>query len=342
MAAAVRAVLPDDKIFEIIVGLILSNTGYSQVSQGRLEGRGGWHQTDAFGEYPIDIPFVHRIKLLAEAKYYTRQVGINIGRDVMARTLDVDQQYRAVDYVSRADAESQRKTTKGAIFSISGFTQSTLKFCYSHGIWCVDVPVWMGTSNLRVLVTEIGRLLGDQIPSRRLTIDEKRLVGTVSSNGYWSLDNEGWEKLQNLITKFVLEDPSMKMYHDDLRALQVGMLSTSTPIIVRVPQSFQAWVAKTDTESVEGGATASRNDGNDYVVDVKVHAAGLDGPVILYVPLDVYQAYGRQKKIKAELWHRPAERRWHRKVEIMGGVKEEANDLRYGYTSGRGGEYGPE
>ena len=342
LAAATRQVLPDDKIFEIIVGVVLSNSGYSQVSEGRLEGRGGWHQTDAFGQYPINIPFVHRIMLLAEAKYYARPVGINIGRDVLARTLDVDQQYRAQDYVSRAEAESQRKTIKGAIFSVSGFTQSTLKFCYSHGIWCVDVPVWMGVSNLRTLVAEIGRLLADRIPARRLTKDEKQLVDVVSSDGYWSLDEEQWENLRKLITGFVMTDSIMAAYANDLSALMVGMLSTSTPIVVRLPSSFSNWLPKTEAHTIEGSASASKNDGNEYLVDVRVHSDGPDNPLVLYVPLDVYQTFSRQNPISAELWYQSNESRPHVEVEIIARVKDEVGNLRPSYFTRRGGEYGPE
>ncbi len=342
MAAAIRLVLPNDKIFEIIVGLILSNSGYSRVSQGRLEGRGGWHQTDAFGLYPVNIPFVHRIMLLAEAKYYSRPVGINIGRDVLARTLDVDQQYRAQDYVSRAEAESQRKTIKGAIFSVSSFAQSTLKFCYSHGIWCVDVPVWMGVSNLRTLVTEIGRLLGDQIPARRLTKDERQLVDIVSSDGYWSLDKDQWEKLQKLVTGFVMTDPTMVAYGEDLRALMVAMLASSTPIVARVPPFFPTWLRKSEAQAIESPASASRNDGNEYLVDVRLHFNDTEDSLILYVPLDVYQASGRQSPIGAELWYPGSEGEAYQKVEIIARIEDEGGNLRAPYYRKRGGEFGPE
>ena len=56
--------------------------GYRQVSRGNVQGRGDSHQTDAYGDYFLNIPFVHKIELLAEAKYWTDPVGINVGRDV--------------------------------------------------------------------------------------------------------------------------------------------------------------------------------------------------------------------------------------------------------------------
>ena len=46
-----------------------------------LQGRGGWHQIDAFASYERVPPFIYPIRLILEAKCYQQPVGIEIIRN---------------------------------------------------------------------------------------------------------------------------------------------------------------------------------------------------------------------------------------------------------------------
>ena len=63
-------------LFEAIINKILQENEYESFEvdnvqvdgQGRVRGRGEWHQIDALGRLKYTIPFIYPIRLLCEAK----------------------------------------------------------------------------------------------------------------------------------------------------------------------------------------------------------------------------------------------------------------------------------
>lgn len=79
-------------ILEDVLGKLLENSGYRLITKATTEnkklypeflvrgnglnisGRGGVHQADALGQFPITIPFNYPVRLFLEAKYFLKKI----------------------------------------------------------------------------------------------------------------------------------------------------------------------------------------------------------------------------------------------------------------------------
>jgi len=71
--------------FEVIVRRLLVKAGYAPIrpdgasirkTDGKVRGRGCWHQIDALGRYSYPLLYMYPIRLLAEAKCLKGSVGL--------------------------------------------------------------------------------------------------------------------------------------------------------------------------------------------------------------------------------------------------------------------------
>ena len=282
------AVISDDFLFEVIVGIVLKGSGFTRVSRGAVQGRGGSHQTDSYGDYYLDIPFVYKVHLLAEAKYYApnNRLSIGAGRDVLARVTDIDQKYTSADYDLRDDPALSRRTIRGALFSASGFSGTTLRFCYAHGIYCVDFPVRLQNTTTAQLIGKIRELLDsvsstDRFPSSldAWKAGQEAFFKLVrKEDELWKMPDDDKQHLRDLIEGFLLKDPDMTEARELQRLNIVTLKPSSEPVVLERPVEFEDQFSKVTSDNsrskkivsspdtIESAGTAhSDTEGNGFV-----------------------------------------------------------------------------
>jgi hypothetical protein len=133
-------------LFEVIVRRLLEKANYDPITpdnksvrktDGKVRGRGCWHDIDAFGKLSYPIPYVYPIRLLAEAKCYDGrdQVGLAMVQNFMGALKDISENYFIRDKITRQNLLTyDRYTDCGAIFSASDFTIDAQRFALAHGI----------------------------------------------------------------------------------------------------------------------------------------------------------------------------------------------------------------
>lgn len=134
-------------IFEKLVKWLLLKNEYEpcevdneQVdNQGRVRGRGEWHQIDALGRWKFTLPFVYPIRLLCEAKCWSDPVGLPVIRNFVGVVKDITENY-FVEEGQNIDVRmfSKRHTDCGAIFSVNGFTKPAQRYAYAQGVSLVS------------------------------------------------------------------------------------------------------------------------------------------------------------------------------------------------------------
>lgn len=135
------------RIFEIIVKKLLEKNEYEECKpdgeqlddNGRVRGRGEWHQIDALGRWKYIIPFVYPIRLLCEAKCWDYPADLSVIRNFVGVLKDISENYFVEDG-QNIDKRmlSKRYTDCGAIFSVSGFTSKAQRYAYAHNIFLVS------------------------------------------------------------------------------------------------------------------------------------------------------------------------------------------------------------
>jgi len=127
-------------MFEVIIGELLRSVGYywDITGQGNVEGRGADHQIDAIAIGPNNLPFINNVRLLAEAKYLAKPVGLAIVRNFAGVLLDVNQAYDPKNETIAAKLLGSRHTNFGVIFSNREFTKDAVDYGYAHNIYLVS------------------------------------------------------------------------------------------------------------------------------------------------------------------------------------------------------------
>jgi hypothetical protein len=144
-------------IFESIIWNLLEKFGYVGVETGELRGRGAIHQIDAYGFLKIPTPFIYPIRLLCEAKCYTKPIRLEHIRNYVGVIKDISENYIIGENGERNI--SNRYTDMGCYFSSSGFTLPAQDYAWAHNIFIIsfkDVPqlspiisfIWNFVSNL--------------------------------------------------------------------------------------------------------------------------------------------------------------------------------------------------
>jgi len=135
------------RIFEIIVKKLLEKNEYKECQpdgeqldyNGRVRGRGEWHQIDALGRWKYTIPFVYPIRLLCEAKCWDHPIGLPVIRNFVGALKDISENYFVEDsQIIDKRMLSKRYTDCGAVFSVSGFTNQAQRYAYAHNVFLVS------------------------------------------------------------------------------------------------------------------------------------------------------------------------------------------------------------
>ncbi|MGG4546410.1 hypothetical protein ABER02_01330 [Rossellomorea marisflavi] len=143
-------------LLEEALSKLLENSGYTLInkdvlnypdrypefiSQGNglnIKGRGGTHQADVLGQFPISIPFNYPVRLFVEAKFRRNKTGIDVVRSGIGILTDLNANYQTID-LNGEDLLIQRFNYQYAIFSTSGFSENAIKLAIAYKITLIDL-----------------------------------------------------------------------------------------------------------------------------------------------------------------------------------------------------------
>ena len=135
-------------LFEVIIRLLLMKAGYMPIkpygvrvrkSDGKVRGRGCWHDIDALGEYSFPLLYMYPIRLLAEAKCLKDPVGLPQVSNFVGALKDISENYFIADKISRDEMlRYKRYTDCGSFFSANGYTDDAQKFALAQGVFLVS------------------------------------------------------------------------------------------------------------------------------------------------------------------------------------------------------------
>ena len=134
--------------FEMIVRQLLIKADYSPIipdgenirqSDGKIRGRGYWHDIDAYGRYSYPLLYMYPIRLLAEAKCYEDPITLPYIRNFVGALKDIQENYFVQDKMNREEMLAyHRYTDCGSFFSASGFTLGAQKFALAQGVFLIS------------------------------------------------------------------------------------------------------------------------------------------------------------------------------------------------------------
>ncbi len=143
-------------LLEEALSKLLENSGYTLInkdvlnyrdrypefiSQGNglnIKGRGGTHQADVLGQFPISIPFNYPVRLFVEAKFRRNKTGIDVVRSGIGILTDLNANYQTID-LNGDELLIQRFNYQYAIFSTSGFSENAIKLAIAYKITLIDL-----------------------------------------------------------------------------------------------------------------------------------------------------------------------------------------------------------
>ncbi|WP_342546052.1 hypothetical protein [Lysinibacillus sp. FSL K6-4013] len=177
-------------LLEEALSKLLENSGYTLinkdvlndrdkypefVSQGNglnIKGRGGTHQADVLGQFPISIPFNYPVRLFVEAKFRHKKTGIDVVRSGIGILTDLNANYQTID-LNGDELLIQRFNYHYAIFSTSGFSENAIRLAIAYKITLID----LGGSeyyDLLHIIDEIAQNLLDWMKAHRISLNEVR------------------------------------------------------------------------------------------------------------------------------------------------------------------------
>jgi hypothetical protein len=139
-------------ILEELVLHLLEKVGYRPVVAGEegtkpgragleVAGRGEWHQIDALAAFDHSPAFMYPLRLLVEAKCYTRsrRVGIETVRNAVGVLKDISENYVSINEGRDSDGgKGPRFNYLSAIFSTSGYTANSVRYAIAHQIFLIQ------------------------------------------------------------------------------------------------------------------------------------------------------------------------------------------------------------
>ncbi|MEB2268106.1 restriction endonuclease [Priestia megaterium] len=145
------------------------------VSQGNglnIKGRGGTHQADVLGQFPIAIPFNYPVRLFLEAKFRNKKSGIDVVRSGIGILTDLNANYQTIS-LDNDELLVQRFNYQYAIFSTSGFSENAIRLAIAYKITLVDLS---GDEYINLLreIDEVAYKLKKLMLLRRITLNAVR------------------------------------------------------------------------------------------------------------------------------------------------------------------------
>ncbi|MFJ8118348.1 hypothetical protein [Bacillus mycoides] len=177
-------------LLEEALSKLLENSGYTLidkevlnypnkypefVSQGNglnIKGRGGTHQADVLGQFPISIPFNYPVRLFLEAKFKSKKVGIDVVRSGIGILTDLNANYQTIG-LDNDELLFQRFNYQYAIFSTSGFSENAVRLAIAYKITLIDLS-GNEYSNLLAAIEEVAQRLSNVLSLKRITLKDVR------------------------------------------------------------------------------------------------------------------------------------------------------------------------
>lgn len=201
-------------LLEEVLSKLLENSGYTLISKEvlnypetypefvsrgnglNIKGRGGTHQADVLGQFPISIPFNYPIRLFVEAKFRQRKTDIDIVRSGIGILTDLNANYQTID-LKGDELLIQRFSYQYAIFSASGFSDNAVKLAIAYKITLIDLR---GREYFSLLNTihEVAYRLHRDMMSKKVSIGEIRKFIRSRLFNEGALYNEGIKNLEHL------------------------------------------------------------------------------------------------------------------------------------------------
>jgi hypothetical protein len=194
-------------LFEVEIMNLLEDSGFVEVKEEKLEGRGTNHQIDAHGIYSIPIPFTYPIRLIAETKCYESSIELSLVRSFFGVITDISENY----FVKRGDKElKNRFLDTGCFFAANSFTKPSQDFAWAHNIFIVSF------SGIRHMDSIIKRI---RIFLNTLEIKESKKLNKADLIANY----QNWKKS---------EDLHIRNAHDENPSLVFGIIDNVYPVIL--------------------------------------------------------------------------------------------------------------
>jgi hypothetical protein len=177
-------------LLEEALSKLLENSGYTLinrevlnypdqypefVSRGNglnIKGRGGTHQADVLGQFPISIPFNYPVRLFVEAKFRSIKTGIDVVRSGIGILTDLNANYQTID-LNGDELLIQRFNYQYAIFSTSGFSENAIKLAIAYKITLIDLRGNEYSDLLRT-IDKIAYKLREVLLAEKISLNEVR------------------------------------------------------------------------------------------------------------------------------------------------------------------------
>lgn len=139
-------------VLEEVVLHLLRLVGYRPVSAGdegtrkgaaglEVQGRGEWHQADAFASFDRTPAFMYPLRLVVEAKCYARTspVGLPVVRNMVGVLKDLSENYFSFRPNGAKDTvQAIRFNYHAALFSTSGYTEPAQRYAIAHQVFLIQ------------------------------------------------------------------------------------------------------------------------------------------------------------------------------------------------------------
>ncbi|WP_112118912.1 PDDEXK family nuclease [Lysinibacillus capsici] len=177
-------------LLEEALSKLLENSGYTLINkdvlnhrdkypefvpQGNglnIKGRGGTHQADVLGQFPISIPFNYPVRLFVEAKFRNKKTGIDVVRSGIGILTDLNANYQTID-LNGDELLIQRFNYQYAIFSTSGFSENAIRLAIAYKITLIDLG-GREYSDLLNIIDAIAQELLDMMQVHRISLNDVR------------------------------------------------------------------------------------------------------------------------------------------------------------------------
>jgi hypothetical protein len=141
-----RGVILEELVLHLlrIVGYRVVVAGEESTRSGHsgLEvcGRGEWHQIDALAAFDRTPAFMYPLRLMVEAKCYSRgrPVGIEVARNAVGVLKDISENYFTYPIPGNAEVQVQRFNYHSALFSTSGYTVGAQRYSIAHQVFAIQ------------------------------------------------------------------------------------------------------------------------------------------------------------------------------------------------------------
>lgn len=223
-------------IFEVIVRQLLKKNGWLLISDnedGRvrrnneyrieLKGRGTWHQIDTPCIFSRRIPFIYPLRLLVEAKYYSREVDKDKIRSFIGVIKDISENY-FIDSSHTIDSQN-RYTDLGVFFSANGFQEQAVNLAFAHGIQTISYRTNLQMREIKKSIEE----LEENGLSWNNTISNGKCYGFM--NDLEELLEGNLSNIQNFLKKYDGNDNtqnSINQLYKSLKPVQTSFLGMTS------------------------------------------------------------------------------------------------------------------